>query len=477
MKEYLLSNNFDVAIIGSGIGGLTCGAILAQKGLRVCVAEKHFQIGGCAQSFSRKGFTFDSSVHSAPMADDGFICGILHDLGIRKDLRIIPYTNAMQTVTPSGLYSYPRGIAEMLNRFGADFPNEKDSLVALFNDTANRLSIYKGKSKDIEKPLPPSSMSYREYIASFIRNPQLQEKFFTIWPFGGTSPSFAPLFNAFIFYVHTVEGSHYIEGGFSKLADALASVIVNRNGQIKTNWDAQSLTISHSKRATALVNSNSETIRANAFVSNISPYLLHTSVIPESFRNKLWLSRLNNLRPSLSAFCVYCGLQGDAAEFVPNNITLWFAHDDHDSIYKRILSGPPDQIDHLLIMRPPGLSEKSTLTFMYFIRHDAFENWAAAKNALRDAIVSKAKSLIGDFAKQLVVCETATPKTIERYTGNTNGALYGFENIKTLYGQTKLPSTTHIANVYQTGHWTKSGNGMYNVMASAQETAFAVLNS
>ena len=50
----------DVVVIGSGIGGLCCGALLARYGRRVTVLESHTIPGGCAHSFERGGYTFDS---------------------------------------------------------------------------------------------------------------------------------------------------------------------------------------------------------------------------------------------------------------------------------------------------------------------------------------------------------------------------------------------------------------------------------
>ncbi|MEM7554512.1 MAG: NAD(P)/FAD-dependent oxidoreductase [Cyanobacteria bacterium P01_A01_bin.84] len=56
----------DVVVIGSGIGGLSCGALLAKYGFRVIVCESHSIPGGAAHSFTRQGFRFDSgpSLHS-----------------------------------------------------------------------------------------------------------------------------------------------------------------------------------------------------------------------------------------------------------------------------------------------------------------------------------------------------------------------------------------------------------------------------
>ena len=56
-------HSYDVVIIGSGLGGLACGAILSKNGYKVCVLEKNKQIGGCLQTFTRDRTIFDSGVH------------------------------------------------------------------------------------------------------------------------------------------------------------------------------------------------------------------------------------------------------------------------------------------------------------------------------------------------------------------------------------------------------------------------------
>ncbi len=54
MKKY------DVVIVGSGIGGLCCGSILALSGKKVLICEAHSQPGGVAHSFKRNGYTLES---------------------------------------------------------------------------------------------------------------------------------------------------------------------------------------------------------------------------------------------------------------------------------------------------------------------------------------------------------------------------------------------------------------------------------
>src|SRR6201986_86138 len=54
---------FDVLIIGTGMGGLVCGNILAKEGYSVCMVEKNKQLGGCLQIYVRNKVIFDSGVH------------------------------------------------------------------------------------------------------------------------------------------------------------------------------------------------------------------------------------------------------------------------------------------------------------------------------------------------------------------------------------------------------------------------------
>ena len=61
----------EVVIIGSGLGGLLCGAILSKAGRTVTVLEKNPVIGGCLQSFVRDGLRFETGFHSVAGLEKG----------------------------------------------------------------------------------------------------------------------------------------------------------------------------------------------------------------------------------------------------------------------------------------------------------------------------------------------------------------------------------------------------------------------
>src|SRR6187401_734845 len=75
---------YDAMIVGAGIGGLTCAALLARAGLRVLVAEQHYMVGGYCSTFRRRGYTFDAATHFYPLlGNPETVTGrALQDLGV-----------------------------------------------------------------------------------------------------------------------------------------------------------------------------------------------------------------------------------------------------------------------------------------------------------------------------------------------------------------------------------------------------------
>ena len=57
-------------IIGSGLGGLSTGVILAKNGYDVTILEQSGQIGGCLQCFQRDGVKFETGMHFIGSLDD-----------------------------------------------------------------------------------------------------------------------------------------------------------------------------------------------------------------------------------------------------------------------------------------------------------------------------------------------------------------------------------------------------------------------
>ncbi len=96
--------NFDVIVIGSGIGGLTAAALLSRYGKRVIVCESHTVAGGAAHSFRRRGFEFDSG--------PSFYCGLSDPRSLNPVKQVLDILGeSLQTVPydPLGHYHFPEG--------------------------------------------------------------------------------------------------------------------------------------------------------------------------------------------------------------------------------------------------------------------------------------------------------------------------------------------------------------------------------
>ena len=59
-----------VAVIGSGFGGLTAAALLVKAGLQVAVLEQNNYPGGCASTYKRKGYWFQPGATMLVGLDD-----------------------------------------------------------------------------------------------------------------------------------------------------------------------------------------------------------------------------------------------------------------------------------------------------------------------------------------------------------------------------------------------------------------------
>ncbi|MFQ5900933.1 MAG: phytoene desaturase family protein, partial [Thermodesulfobacteriota bacterium] len=93
--------DFDVIVIGSGIGGLICAGLLVSKGVKVLILEKNPTPGGYLSSFSRRGFVFDSAVDCFSGLDEkGVIRYVLKALDVEDEIGFVRVDPIRESIFP-----------------------------------------------------------------------------------------------------------------------------------------------------------------------------------------------------------------------------------------------------------------------------------------------------------------------------------------------------------------------------------------
>lgn len=475
----------DITVIGSGIGGLTCGALLAREGYKVLVLEKHDKIGGYAHSFKRRSYSFESGIHSVPMSEHGLVHHLLRLLGVDERIETVELPSMYHFSIPGFTGTVPSRYNDIVAWMNELFPGSRRDIGTILEGLQRNYDTIVQPVFDWENQYRPEDMNFVskfhnrsvvQHVSDLTADPRLRQLFYTMWPYAGSTPDRSPaLFYMMMWTLHLFEGSHFVKGGFSKLADALAYAITSRGGEIRTRTAAARIEVD-GMQARRVITDSGETIESRLIVSNISPYTLHRDMLPDMKRRNLWLRRLSRLNPSVSCLAVYLGLKDDRNDLLPGTINFNFDTDDHASIFRNILFDTPAAVnDHLILLKTDRTEVPATLTLMRFMRASASTDWKRNKVPLAHDMINKAKAVVPELDELIDVTEIGSPSTFTRYTGNTDGALYGFENTADMYGEAKLPFNTYLPNLFQVGHWGRPGGGVWNVMLNAY-TVSKVIN-
>jgi phytoene dehydrogenase-like protein len=58
-EEESIDERYDVIVVGAGVGGATCAALLARRGIKTLLVDKNAILGGKAITMSKQGFRYE----------------------------------------------------------------------------------------------------------------------------------------------------------------------------------------------------------------------------------------------------------------------------------------------------------------------------------------------------------------------------------------------------------------------------------
>ena len=126
-KEHI-KEHYDVIIIGSGISGLCCAALLSMEGKRVLVLEKHFKIGGYTHTFKRKKYEWDVGIHyvGAVHKKNVFIRRLFDKITDSKLQWNKTNDNYDRIIFPDKAYDFIAPKNQFIESIKTSFPNEEN---------------------------------------------------------------------------------------------------------------------------------------------------------------------------------------------------------------------------------------------------------------------------------------------------------------------------------------------------------------
>ena len=126
------TTSFDAVVIGSGLGGLTAGALLAKAGYSVCLLERNTGLGGAASCYRVGNLTIEAALHETadPRDPREVKHGILKRLDLLDKLNWLP-VGGLYTVQGGPIgepFALPHGFAEAREALSARFPAAKEPI-------------------------------------------------------------------------------------------------------------------------------------------------------------------------------------------------------------------------------------------------------------------------------------------------------------------------------------------------------------
>lgn len=503
-----LPSDVDAIVIGSGMGGLTCAAVLSRMGQRVLVLEQHYVAGGGSHMFQLKGgLMFDSGLHYL-VAYSGHLLWMATG-GSEMPVRFEKMGEPDGTFDRIALGDAPPFAIKNGEEHLPD-------LYALFPDHHEAIDEYLRLSEGVLKKFPLFVMSkalpcwlqklwhrfvlgkvWKQYAGRTVKEvleeitdePRLAALLAGQWMDTGSPPDRVSfMMGMCISRGFAIEGGAYPVGGSTSLAKSLVPVIRKAGGRVLVRANVQEIIVDpHSDRATGVKMEDGTIIKCAQVVSSAGYHNTFGKLVSEDVTRRLDIPRSLSVGSSSGFLMVNIGLRGSPEELGLTCANLWYhpTREDGDMFgaVNDFMTDPYNPNHEPMIgitfpsIKDQGETEahpgKTTCQILCTMDYRWFEQFAGLRSRKRGAEYKALKAEWGErlialllrFYPQLEghidLVDVSTPLSIEHYLGTNEGGSIGLDHTPARFTDWEvirhLDSRTDIAGLWLTGQDTVTG--------------------
>lgn len=452
---------YEVVVVGGGIGGLTAAALLAARGVNVCLIEKESRAGGCITNFENFGYEFEpgAGLYSSWGPDE------IHDRVFRELPVVKP---EVRKVSPAYVVRLPdrnevaisENARELEDALRTTFPECADAAINFYRELETHSASDPFRSNDaFSKHLAQMSPRFRRFI-------DVQLQFYSQCDSESCTYS-----QAAVALATPRHGAYAIRGGALTLADALVEAIRKSGGTVRLDTTVLRLAYGSGGHASGVDLLSGETVEASrAVISNLTVWDTYGKLVGLSRTPNDDRSRLKHLS-GWGAYLLFLSLDEEAAARLPAEhilaLTDWQAGQSFDPEQTQFMFAAAPDWDR---RAPPGKRAVTVSTFteasQWFAFHEDEAQLEEQDQAALETWWERLHAAIPELGGSVEVIETITPRDYYKNTRRKLGMIGNVGSSSGLFVPDHLTYKTHIPNLFMAGDTVYPGQGVAAVTHS-----------